>query len=121
MKSGCRTSDGIDEGKQETKLCSKTKTEQPGSMGLSMTRHIIPYFFDRLVLWPHRPQRSVPTSSHERQYPSVSFWHTEHRFSELHFPSTTASTQNHTISRLGVARSSGTEFNATLTLAFTAR
>lgn len=42
----------------------------------------------------HRPQRWDPTSSHMRQFPSVSFWHTEHHLSELHFPPATASIQN---------------------------
>lgn len=54
----------------------------------------VPYFFARLVLMRHRPQRWDPTSSHMRQFPSVSFWHTEHHLSELHFPPATASIQN---------------------------
>lgn len=54
----------------------------------------VPYFFARLVLMQHRPQRWDPTSSHMRQFPSVSFWHTEHHLSELHFPPATASIQN---------------------------
>lgn len=54
----------------------------------------VPYFFARLVLMRHRPQRGDPTSSHTRQFPSVSFWHTEHHLSELHFPPATASIQN---------------------------
>lgn len=90
--------------KKKPNRALKPKQKNQERWGSSMTRHMIPYFFDRLVLSPHRPQRSVPTSSHERQYPWVSFWHTEHRFSELHFPSTTASTQNHTVSRLRVGR-----------------
>lgn len=84
------------EEKKENVTVLWKETGQSGWMESSVTRHMIPYFSDRLVLSPHRPQRSVPTWSHERQYPGVSFGHTDHRFSELHFPSTTASTQNHT-------------------------
>lgn len=54
----------------------------------------VPYFLNHLVLMLHHPQRWVPTWSHARQYPSVSFWHTEHRLSELHFPPSTESIQN---------------------------
>ncbi len=61
----------------------------------------VPYFLNRLGLIQDHPQRSVPTWSHARQYPSVSFWHTEHRLSELHFPPTTESIQNQHFRRGG--------------------
>ena len=63
----------------------------------------VPYSSARLVLMQHRPQRWDPTSSHMRQFPSVSFWHTAHHLSELHFPPATASIQKQHCYLVGVA------------------
>lgn len=82
-------------GNKESQKKTKAQINLPRCMPLfSWWTFSVPYFLNRLVLMLHHPQRSVPTWSHARQYPSVSFWHTEHRLSELHFPPTTESIQN---------------------------